>query len=257
MYKAQSYINTTLVPALSRPNLIASYAISSTEASALLSRLYSDAVDCLYSSIITIGDAVSGMTRGLYTWSTIKLYYATFYIFRSLLALNKVCIFYVGTKPYSIDAIPGGVATKRNGQTHKIVLNEFKSRSVVPLLLSQTIDLSDPLDWLMEKRETANYKNPRFCEPVIPHHFEKIIEFGVRKSLKEYLSDNSSLYLFDPDHAMLAYPVSGLRIVCQQVASIDEFVLKSDEISYLCKLFNDRLGPIPEVNKIITSCLSQ
>lgn len=257
MHQAQNYIDSNLLIGLSQPNLIVNHSISSSQASALLNRLHSDAVDYLYSSIISIGDAVSGIANGLYTWSTVKLYYATFYAFRSLLALEKVCIFYIGRKAYALDAIPGGIANKRDGQTHKVVLNEFRSRAIAPFLLSQTIDLSDPLTWLTERREEANYKNPKFCEPTVPQHFEKVVDTGIRISLKEYLSDTSGLYLFDPDHAMLAYPVSGLRVILQKVASVQAFMFTSNEVSYLCGLFNDRLGPIPEINEIFKSCLNQ
>jgi hypothetical protein len=221
----------------------------------LLNHLKGDAVSYTYSATVSIGDAISGVRKELFTWTTVKLYYSTFYAFRALLALNGVCIFYIGRKPYCIEVKPGQTAKKRAGQTHKVVLDEFKNRNIEPSLLSQQIDLEDPLVWLISKREDANYKDAKFCEPNVPNHFKKIVDFGLRQAVKEYLLDTSSLYLFDPDHAILAYPLKTLQILYEQIVSPGNFNFRDEEVSYLCQLFSDQQGPIPEMNSVLRACL--
>ncbi|QMS91011.1 hypothetical protein HUN01_26765 [Nostoc edaphicum CCNP1411] len=165
--------------------------------------------------------------------------------------IHNICIFYIGKKPYLIEVQAGKCPQKRDGQTHKVVLDEFSKRNTEPSLLSQLIDLEKPLNWLMIKREDANYKIAKFYEPNIPEHFKKIVEFGVRKSIKEYLLDKSDLYLFDQDHAILAYPLRSIQLVYKKIKATGNFQLQDDELHYLCQLFNDKNGPIPEIHKML------
>jgi hypothetical protein len=246
-HQAQAYINDTVVPNLPSNVAIQDYALSQTEATHLLKYLNSDAISYIYSAIVSIGDANVSLKQGLFTWSTVKLYYATFYAIRAFLALDNICIFYVKTKPYAIKVNPGSSPQKREGQTHKIILKEFRNRNPEHFLLSQEIDFEDPLIWLMNKREEANYKAAKFCEPDIPKHFQQIIKFSLRKAIKEYLLDSSSLYTFDADHAILAYPLKTIQLVYEKTLTTNNFCFKNDEIKYLRKLFRDKNGPIPEI----------
>jgi len=248
-HKAQNYLSTILV-GLTNPKIITKY-LNLAESNTLANHLKNDAAGYIYSSIVSIGNAFQSLEEELSTWATVKLYYATFYAFRALLALDGICIFYVGSKPFSINAQPGHAPIRREGQTHKVVLEEFKKQNSGHLLLSQTIEYDDPLNWLMEKREYANYKEAKFSEPTIPKHFKKIVDNELRLALKDYLTDTSNIYLFDPDHAMLAYPLRVLQLANQKINSGGFFPLEKNEIQYLCKLFNDRLGPIPEMQKML------
>jgi hypothetical protein len=250
-HQAQTYIKSILIPGTPSVSAIQSHVLNMREANLLLRYLKSDAVSYIYSAIISIADATVSLRKGLFTWATVKLYYATFYAFRAFLALDSVCIFYIGTRPYAIEANPGEMPVKRNGQTHKVVLDEFRYRQTEPFLLSQQIALEDPLDWLVDKREEANYKIAKFWEPNVPKHFEKIMNYGLRKSIKEYLLDSSNLYVFDVDHAILAYPLRSLQLVYQKMLTMPDFHLTDDEISYLCQLFHDQNGPIPEIHDLL------
>ncbi len=101
-------------------------------------------------------------------------------------------------------------------------------------------------------RDIATYLN-EFPEPQVPKHFEMIIKSGLRQVIKEYLLDTSDLYLFDPDHAILAYPLRAIQIAYKKLLALKSHVLKSDEISYLCQLFSDMNGrPLPEIHKLLT-----
>jgi hypothetical protein len=252
-HKAQVYINTNLFPGVTSKVDIEKYALNNFEATSLLKHLRNDSTSYLYSAIISIADATVGIRNQSLTWATVKLYYATYYALRSLLAMNGICIFYIKTTPtkstpFILNAFPGNMAKKSNiAQTHKLVLTEFTKYSIEPLILSQEIDGKNPLDWMIDKREEANYKNAKFIEPLIPNHFKIIVNLGVRRVIKEYLLDSSYLYSFDSDHAILAYPLKVVQIAYNRINLIDRSLFPKDDVNYLCKLFNDQNGPIPEI----------
>jgi hypothetical protein len=72
---------------------------------------------------------------------------------------------------------------------------------------------------IMEKRETANYRQPRFTEPICGAEFDQVIKDGLRPSINAYLKDPSFSYVFDPDHAMIAYPLRVLTIIGSELTS--------------------------------------
>jgi hypothetical protein len=250
MHKAPTYIGT-LFPSNPSDTDVKSYVINSAKAVQIRNRLHNDAISYIYSATITMGDAVRGIKQNLFTWATVKLYYVTFYSCRALLALDDICIFYVGTKPFSLEVRSGNSPQKKKGQTHKIVLNEFKNQSVMPRLISQDIEYVPPLQWLMTKREEANYKVAKFQEPEIPEHFQKIADIGIKQALTTYIQDSSDIYLFDADHAIVAYPLKTLQNAYGKMKTFGNLNLTDREKSYLCSLFKDNHGPIPEIHTMI------
>jgi len=254
-HQAQIYINNIIAQKPAQ-YAIENHALNNTEASALLQRLSNDATSYIYSSIVSLADATLGINKGMFTWATVKLYYASFYAIRSLLASHGVCIFYIQTSPHKstlfvLDSKPGQLPKKGKGTTHKLVLETFKAHNIEPYILSQLIDLEEPLEWLMQKREEANYKIAKFSEPQVPKHFEKIIQYSLRRAIKDYLSDTSGLYLFDPDHAILSYPLRLIQIAYDKLLISNSLALTNEEIIYLRQLFCDKNGyPLPEIHQM-------
>lgn len=251
MHRAQDFITTSVLPRNASVARITTQALSMPEATSLSRYLLNDAVSYLYSSTISIGDAARGIGSLLLTWATVKLYYATFYALRSLLALEGICIFYVGARPFAVEAKAGSLPIRRDGSTHKVVIDEFRVRNRDSYLLSQQIGFDDPLDWLMSKREEANYKNAKFNEPDIPKHFKLIVQSGIRRSVNEYLRDKVGTYLFDPDHAILAYPLFTLKRTYERCRLLGIETNTNEEIGYVTKLFSDAQGPVPEVHNLL------
>src|SRR5262249_45725949 len=128
--------------------------------------LHEDARDYLYSGVISLANAFASIRAGFYSWSTVKLYYATFYMVRGVLAQSGICILYVGSKPKMLRAAageqirtpPGG---KRSGTTHGVVLDAAKQELPAHVIFSQPIAGIHPLDWMKERREEANYWHSR------------------------------------------------------------------------------------------------
>jgi hypothetical protein len=252
-HQAEKYISQTIFSGNPSVAAVEKYSLNQSEASGLSRCLQNDAISYLYSSIVSVGDATSSINKNLLTWATVKLYYATFYALRCLLAIDGICIFYVPkshnkSTPFILNAQASAIPQKATiSGTHKLVIDTFTKRNIVPLLVSQQIELQEPLTWLMEKREQANYKIAKFYEPQIPRHFQKIVNFGLRRVIHEYLNDPLNLYLFDPDHAILAYPLKTIQITYKKIIATENMAFVKDEIKYLCQLFNDDKGQISDM----------
>lgn len=208
-----------------------------------------DASNFAFSALVSFTDALSGLRQEFYSWTTVKLYYSVFYSLRAILALNDYAIYYEGSKPRGIEASPGAIVEKlAEGNTHKTVLVTFARRHARHPLLSQKIGLEEPLDWLMRRREEANYTGV-FSEPLAPPHFERIHASGIRKSIEAYLDD--SLYTFDPDHAMIAFPLATIQAMAADGARILEA-----GVDFVAKRLSDRHGAYGRVVKLVQA-LSQ
>jgi hypothetical protein len=160
----------------------------------------------LYSSMLSFLSAIEGAKGTSFSWAAVKLYYACFYAARSILASNGVCIFYSGTKPYSIILRPGSQPKKENGVTHKVVWTLF-SREFPGNILLNEVDGVAAHNWMTKIRETANYKNAKFPDPLVPSEFAMLDSLGVGNVLAAYKSDFSDLLTFDRDHAVIAFPM--------------------------------------------------
>jgi len=178
----------------------------------------------------------------------VKLYYATFYFLRSILASRSHCIFYENSKPYVVLSKAGSVAVKAKGNTHGLVFSQFRTHEKSHWLLSQEIDSENALDWLRHLREVANYTLPRFIEPAIPRHFERIVQIGLRKTTNSYIAND--YFAFDPDHAVLAYPLRALIFTLSEVNS-GPYPFEQSDRAFLSSLCKDKDGPITSFNKLL------
>lgn len=255
MHRAQSYINTQVKPLLPQ-NGFKSSNLSAPQATGLRQAVLDDAYSYMYSGAVSIAEAINALDRSLYTWATVKLYYSVFYLARSLIACSGTAIVYDGTKCFSVNCRPGASPVKRDGSTHKAVLGAFGSILPGNPLLSQPIDNMDAPEWLMARREDANYKNARFYEPAIPAHFAYISKVGIRKSISAYINDDVFLYTFDPEHAMLALPVEALKLCLVEItACAPPKNTTVEDAKFLSTLFQDRNGPIADIIKLINTAL--
>jgi hypothetical protein len=236
---------------------ISTTALSSAEALQLRAALTEDARDALYSGILTIGEAAQGLDRRLFTWATVKLYYSVFYLTRAMLEFGGAGLIYVGKTPYLWKAAAGELPVKRSGTTHVAVLDAFEQLLPGSLLLSQLIGAEPPFAWLMARREAANYKVARFTEPSAPVHFRSVDRFGVRRLLSDYIGDDLHLFTFDPDHAMLAFPIEAMKLALDAlknaVRSGGASALFEEDATYLSSQCFDRNGRIAVFQRLITT----
>lgn len=218
------------------------------QAHALRNALRDDARSYLYSGAVSLAEAVAGAEAATYSWSSVKAYYATFYSLRALLATEGWAILYRGTKPYVAETLTGSAITKAKGNTHELVLELFATKFPSHPLLSQDISADNPLNWIKRRREEANYTRARFVEPDIPAHFKEIRRLGVRRALGAYVQD--AYYAFDPDHAILAFPLATLRMSLDRLRVLTGSHLSEDEVRFVSHLCKDRGGPVTPFSTI-------
>lgn len=212
--------------------------------------LKNDAVNYLYSAIISYAEAIKGIESGFYSWATVKLYYCAFYSLRSILSVDGFCIFYIGTKGHSIKVRQGEFPVKANGTTHKLVMSLFKKNNISSPFVTQEIDMEEPFEWLMSQREQANYKNGRFTEPGMPIIFSKS-SVGLKVLLENYILDSHKTYCFDSDHAILALPLEIIKEASNKLFSNTTFRLNQSDVKFLKGLLRVSGRPIVEFQKLI------
>jgi hypothetical protein len=102
----------------------------------------------------------------------------------------------------------------------------------------------------MDRREDANYKQGRFADPDVPPHFARVNQLGFRRAMNAYLSEPSSLYVFDADHAMIAFP---LAVLLRARAELKSRNLQVDPEGsrFLLALGKDRGGRIAGLDRLL------
>lgn len=245
MHLAQDYLNS--IYSGCAPNIFSP--LTNVQAAKLESILVKDAMAYTYSGIVSLADAITGVDRGAYSWSTVKAYYSSFYFLRAILAMKKTCIFYQKHKPFEILSIAGQVPIKAKGNTHEAVLSLFKTNAKSHWLLSQDIDGGNPLDWIRYLREEANYKRSRFFEPDVPKQFSLFAKIGSRRAVTSYINDDQ--LAFDPDHAIIAYPLKALAFIVLDIKAAGEQFSATDR-QFLSSLCKDKDGAITAFNSLLS-----
>lgn len=185
-----------------------SQVLNGSNATLVSHALSSDTTGLFYTASLTFTDALKGIERGYFSWAIVKLYYSAFYSVRSLLGSNLWALFYrplCGT-PFSLRTTLGESPRKEKGVTHKVVWSILK-RELPNSGLLGTIGAEPAHEWLMNLREEANYRNAKFPDPTVPNCLSALDQIGIARALLTYSADKTGLYAFDPDHAIIAFPL--------------------------------------------------
>lgn len=253
MHRAQRFFDAVINP---NGNAPAGIALNPIMAGTLELELIEDAKSYLYSAVVSVGDAVQALQRDMFSWSTVKLYYAVFYALRAVLAAHKYAILYhvdgqKGT-PYRLLAASGEAPAKLSGNTHKVILQQYAARFPSASMVTQLIGVEKPFDWMMGRREEVNYKNAKFYEPAVPLFFKKVASENIRHLLLAYINDNDATFAFDPDHAIIALPIKAIQTAKVAFASIvPPSVLAEEDTIFLTGLFRDRHGEMPGARQLL------
>jgi len=90
-----------------------------------------------------------------------------------------------------------------------------------------------------------------FIEPRTPPHFVKIVDGSVRLACQSYLSDDTGLYAFDPEHAILAYPLEVIKCTIKLFHEHKQCPHKRDDMPFLRDLLSDKKGPMSYLLRIM------
>ncbi len=194
--------------------------LSYSDAAVLERALRNDSLALYQVALASLFEAIHGVSSCRYSWSKVKLYFATFSAIRTLLMLESISVFYIGTSPYTTKASAGAGILRASGNTHSVVFNEFKKYFGGSVILSQSIGGEEPFSWLGRIRNDISYNTAPFLDPDVPKELEKISK-NLRMSLDAYISDEEYLYTFDEDHALVAYPIFVMKHVREAIRKND------------------------------------
>lgn len=217
--------------------------LTAVQARSLSAALAEDAKGAIYSAVVSIADAFSSLQRGYFSWATVKLYYACFYLSRAALARRGFCIFYVGKSPFYLEAKPGCSPVSQGGNSHTVVTSLYKRHVLGGVINAQPLDGLHAFDWMADRREDVNYREIRFSDPIVPAWFSNVDTYGVRRLIGDYLAD-PFLYAFDTSHAMVALPLAALQDECNSSSMFSGLGLSINESVCLKKFLVDQNGPI-------------
>jgi hypothetical protein len=248
-HRASEYISKNITLGLVARDL-AIRQLTSHEAGTLRLSLVEDARNYFVNAAYSIAGAVDALRKEMTTWPTVQLYYSVFYSLRGVLALHGYCAYYLGKRPFILEALVGKSFRKPSGgkqatTTHGCVLRGFKSAFPSHYLVSQQIGVEDPLEWITDRRVEANYVNARFWEPAWPEHFAELRRNSLRRLLGAYMQDRTGLYAFDPDHAMLAYPIEAVACLRDELKGKAVLSLDHETKRSISRAFRDSAGAFP------------
>jgi hypothetical protein len=209
---------------LARNNFRA-YILTRHNALDLRSDLLEDAKDFYFKGVLSFCEAVNSISRTLYSWATIKLYYSVYYLLRSTLATKYIALIRIRELFY-LKANEGEQPKKITGRagntTHQGTIKVFERLfKLSDILQSNTIDGLNSYLWLMARREQINYREREFHDPGYPDFWQEVARTNASGQLNDlvskYINDTRFIYSFQPDHACLALPVKRVILTKQDL----------------------------------------
>lgn len=226
------------------------FVFDSAAAASVSAALLTDARDHYYSALISFVEAIRGINEGFYSWSVVKFYYSTFYSIQSLLASEFLGVVYVTFdtsqkkgKPFSFSAVAGQqLKGVRISSSHEFVFKQFEKNFPNHFLNSSQIAGENAFDWLRTLRESVNYKESPFSEPEAPSCMKIVATHSVRDCIATYIKERQGLYVFDADHAMLAFPLRSLTFAFERCKLSGASALREEQMGFLLKICKDKNG---------------
>lgn len=190
-----------------------------------------DAYDYLYSACISFFNALENIFYKNFSWATVELYYVIYYLMRVKLHLSNVALFRAN-RLYYITVKAGEIiecALKNGNNTHEGTLAVFKKFFSTDLILSNTVDNMESINWIKENREIVNYKAIEFKDPDYFSYFDKFNNAELLKNnLQLIMNDYNKTFVFQPDFAMVGIPLIFFKEI------INAYKLS------LCDIFNEQ-----------------
>ena len=226
-------------------NSIKTYHISLQDYKTAKLALNADIDAFLLNGLISLSSSVNSLNKSNFSWAFIQSYYSIFYLARAFNGINNYVILYNKRKPYGIKIQPSEKFVKLKGNSHDVVLNQFKTHFSKDTLLSNTIEETSPVDWFNEKRNFINYSLNPLTDPLPP-----ISLFNHKNELRywitTYVNDTNHIYTFDPRHCFIAYPIQLFNRIFSHYTEnkLANIYLDEERMAFFKKNFSDEKGPI-------------
>ena len=227
---------------------IGTYSISALDLVNAQNALKAD-VDCFFiNGIDSFASTLNSVSKSNFSWGFIQAYYCLFFFARAFIGISNYAIVYKDKTPYRIKLQAGEKFIKLKGNSHDVVLNQFKINFSFELLLSNQIGGKSPVDWFNEMRNVINYKLNPFTDPIPPFDLYNY-QSNIRKWITNYLNDDIHKYTFDPSHCYIAYPVQLFNRIYEYYINNDlkNDYLNNEVLLFLSKNISDEKGQMSSI----------
>jgi hypothetical protein len=229
-------------------DVIETYTMSTSDFGNAQIALKADVNCFVINGIDSFASAINSISKSNYSWGFIQAYYCLFFFARAFIGISNYAIVYKDKTPYRIKIQPAEKFKKLKGNSHEVVLNEYKKNFSFDLLLSNQIDGKSPVEWFNEMRNTINYKSNPFTDPIPPLDLFKF-QSNIRKWITNYFNDDVHKYTFDPCHCYIAYPVQLFSRIHGYYIDNDfkNDYLTDEMLLFLSKNISDEKGQISSI----------
>jgi len=177
--------------------------------------LLDDGEDLFYKGLLSLGEGLDAVAQKRHSWAAVKLYYSVFYFLRASLAAKGYAII-KNKSQYLFDLRTGNSPIKKSStryrNDHIAVIHIYED--IVgenDILSTNSIDDNSVYIWLMDRRNQVHYRQRGFLEPDWMEEYAQakhaIEESKYSDLLDQYYHDDTPIYCFDPDHAIIAVPI--------------------------------------------------
>lgn len=189
------------------------YSLSDDDCTNLHSMAQKDAMGFYYNAILSFSQACHSLKADSISWACIELYYSLFYSVRAylyykdyvLIRDNSLYLLKIekGAKPHSKN-------NKKYNTDHGGTLNHYIDLyKDSDYLCSNSIDGDFVYLWMMDLRESTNYRQCHFLEPDYFTELDTMVKYlkkaGIAKVLEEVQVDWAT-YCFSPNYAWFCVP---------------------------------------------------
>lgn len=221
------------------------YVLNYVEAKELREDLVLDSADLYFKGILSLSESFISISKGLYSWATIKLYYSTYYFIKAFLSIKGYGL--IRKRNLFLFRAENGESplcknTRRYSSDHsgtiKYYQDLFRNSDI---LLDNEINGKTSYEWLMEKREQVNYKERSFNEPDHSEFWDLISTYDnsakLSNLIEKYIKDEY-IYCFQEDHACLALPIKRMILTSDELKKTFQPILKQNQISLINKILS-------------------
>ena len=215
------------------------YQLTDTDCTALKPMAKMDAMGLFYNALVSFVQGCNSIKAGCISWACVELYYSIFYALRAELYYRGYVLIRDGGL-YLLKLAKGEHPLSKNNKKynndHSGTLSYYiDTYELSDYLCSNTIQGMKVYFWLMDLRETTNYRHKWLNEPncftELSTLVEKIKNDGVGKVLKDFNLDFDT-YCFSDKYAWLCAPYYKLREVAfYYKANLINF--NDDQVKYI------------------------
>lgn len=149
-------------------NDILNYQVSYNEIRTIREALKLDIDGFIINGLLSFSASINSLNNNNCSWAFIQSYYSIFFFARAFNGINDYAIVYNNKTPYAIKIQPLEKFSKMSGNSHDVVLNQFKNSLGNDVLLTSDIENLNPVEWFNKSRNFINYAlNPQ-TDPISP-----------------------------------------------------------------------------------------